>query len=54
MIANLVECDTNADGFTYKSIGFPSTVSLSNAQLIRLENNGWNVYVDHVQILPTE
>lgn len=54
MIANLVECDTNADGFTYKSIGFPSTVSLSNAQLIRLENNGWNVYVDHVQVLPTE
>lgn len=55
IVDNLTEITINdPETFEYKTIRFPSTSTLTEAQLIRLHNNGWNTYIGGTLVDLTE
>lgn len=55
IVANLTEITIDdPETFEYKTIGFPSTITLTEAQLTRLHNNGWNTYIGGTLVDLTE
>lgn len=49
-ITNLTPCDPTAEGFVKKGINFPSTVTLSDAQITTLRQNGWIPYINGEEV----
>ena len=48
IINNLTICNTTVEGFVYKVINFPDGITLTNAQLSTLYDNGWIAWINDV------